>query len=179
MAGRRELRLLPLLLLLLPLAARACMDTVLQKGTMPDAELVIPQQTLDTSCGCCALCHHFDDCASLSYNSTSGACRLYRSVPDFTRLTVDTESELFVRPNRSRHHQFCREDTDCVEKGERCSGRICTSDPTVTCRDLAETLGAPMNDVYYGSLDFSETKYYCASHSGITGWTLLTRMCTG
>ena len=176
---RRELGLLSLLLPLLPPAARACMDTVLQKGTMPDTELVIPEQTLDTSCGCCAICHHLDDCASLSFSGTSGACRLYKSVPDFARLTVDTESELFVRPYRSRHHQFCRKDTDCVENGERCSGRICTSDPTVTCRDLAETFGAPMDDVYYGSLDFRLMKYYCASHSGIAGWTLISRMTSG
>ncbi|KAF0313689.1 hypothetical protein FJT64_015824 [Amphibalanus amphitrite] len=40
-------------------------------------------------------------------------------------------------------------------------------------------MGAPMNDVYYGSLDGVTTKYYCASHSGIDGWTLISRMTGG
>ena len=170
--------LLLLLLLLRPPVARACLETVLQKGTMADSELV-KEETLGSSCACCAFCYENDSCFSMSFNSVSGACRLYSSVPDFSRLTVDSDSSLFVRPNRSRHHQFCRSDSDCLDDGERCSGRICTDDPTVTCRDLADTYGAPMNDIYYGSLDFTEMKYSCLSHSGIDGWTLIARATTG
>ncbi|KAF0313691.1 hypothetical protein FJT64_015825 [Amphibalanus amphitrite] len=175
-------RLLLLTLLLLIPPSRACMETVLQNGTMADAELVVPQLTVPSSCACCALCHHHDTCSSISFNAVSGACRLYSSVPDFSRITVDADSALFVRPGRSNHLQFCRHDSDCVDlaaAGDRCHGRVCTDDPTVTCRDLAETMGAPMNDVYYGSLDGMTTKYYCASHSGIDGWTLISRMTSG
>ena len=173
------LLLLLSLLLLLP-STRACMETVLQNGIiMADTELVVPETTVTSSCGCCALCHHHASCASLSFNAVSGACRLYTSVPDFTRVTVDTESALFIRPGRSSHHQFCRHDSDCVDAGDSCNGRVCTDDPTVTCRDLAETHSAPMNDVYYASQNRTLTKYYCGNHSGIDGWTLVVRMTYG
>ena len=169
--------LLPLMLLL-P-STQACMETVLQNGTMADAELVVPELTVASSCTCCALCHHHASCSSLSFNAVSGACRLYTSVADFSRVAVDAESVLFVRPGRSSHHQFCRHDSDCIDAGDTCNGRVCTDDPTVTCRDLAETMGATMNDVFYGSIDRAETKFYCGSHQGIDGWTLIARMSTG
>ena len=183
MARRRSWWALALLLFaLVPRSAEGCATTVLQKGTLNDTELVaehLLQLSPSGSCTCCALCHHYTDCASLSFSPASGVCRLYRSVPDFSRLTVDTESELYVRPGRSGHHQFCRYDSDCLLPDEACHGRVCTSDVTVTCRDLAETHGAPGNGLFYGSIAGTTMKLYCRETEGYAGWTRIGYFASG
>ena len=171
--------LLPLLLLMMMLMvtpASGCVSTVWQLGTLPNSELLLPPLNMPPasgSCSCCGLCYQLPDCASLSFGKKSGVCRLYRTVPDFKRLRLDEESAVLVRPGRSGHHQFCRFDSDCLEKNERCYGRICTTDPTVTCRDLAETYGAPENGHVYGSINGTTMRLYCRTMVGMSGWTLI------
>ncbi|XP_043222874.1 uncharacterized protein LOC122382058 [Amphibalanus amphitrite] len=178
MAARRAL-LLATLLVWPPDPAAGCASTVLQGGTLADSELVEPPVSTATSCACCGLCHQRRHCASLSFTAADGTCRLYRTVPDFRRLRVAAGSALFVRPGRSEHRQFCRLDTDCLEPDDRCYGRLCTTDVTVTCRDLSETYGAPASGLFYGSVDGATIRLYCREMNGTTGWTKIGYFTTG
>ena len=45
-------------------------------------------------------------------------------------------------PGHSQHEQFCRQDSDCLEDGDSCHGRVCTNLTTVTCRVIVEVFGA-------------------------------------
>ena len=121
----------------------ACMETVRSGGTLSSpiaTHTLSPAQA--TSCHCCALCHQMADCASLSFSEAAGECRLYNTVANYTTLQPDNNWRYFVMPRRSGHHQFCRQDSDCLTEGDRCRGRVCTNLPAVTCRVIYDTFGA-------------------------------------
>ncbi|KAF0313634.1 hypothetical protein FJT64_015768 [Amphibalanus amphitrite] len=93
-------------------------------------------------CACCALCHQNPTCASLSFSPATGECRLHSTVAGYDTLTPDNSWKYFVMPGRSQHHQFCRQDSDCLVKGDFCRGRVCTNQTAVTCRVIYQTFGA-------------------------------------
>ncbi|KAF0314536.1 hypothetical protein FJT64_015028 [Amphibalanus amphitrite] len=127
--------------------ANACRETVPLAGYLEQdviTTIAAPRQrdVSGSTCHCCALCYKTRGCASLSANTTNGECRLHSTVAGYDTLTPDSSWKYFVMPGHSQHHQFCRQDSDCLVKGEFCRGRVCTNQTTVTCRTIVETFGA-------------------------------------
>ena len=127
----------------LTLSAEGCMETVRLPGRLGTVlESFSFLKHGGDSCRCCALCHRNPACASLGFSAATSECQLYGSVAGYDTLIKDDSWTYFVMPRRSQHHQFCRQDSDCLVQGDFCRGRVCTGRNTVTCRVIIETFGA-------------------------------------
>ena len=174
----------PLLLLLLP-GVQCCQETAWSRGRLsPDLGSFSLADRTAPSCACCALCHQDKTCASLSFNPGNSDCLLHSSVAGYDTLTPDDNWRYYVMPNRSQHHQFCRQDTDCQTDGDSCRGRVCTDLTIVTCRVIFETFGA--GDRYggyisgmFGWLEDTMMPLACRMDPGYEGSTRLLRNTRG
>ena len=182
MTTGRLLQLLPLLLLLRSSApAEGCQETAWSNGRLtPDLGSFSLASRNAPSCVCCALCHDNPNCASLSFSPNNQECQLYSSVAGYDTLTLGGDWKYFVMPNRSQHHQFCRQDSDCRAAGDSCRGRVCTDLTAVTCRVIHETFGA--GDRYggyvsgmFGWLADAPVKLACKRGPGFDGFSRLLR----
>ncbi|KAF0314610.1 hypothetical protein FJT64_014947 [Amphibalanus amphitrite] len=159
--------------------ARACLDIPEYYGGL-DSSLVIGASTLASpasSCNCCGLCHQDTACRSFSFRTDTGECTLYSRVGgygEFQRQPAGSQvTQFFFMPSSSGSDEFCRSDSDCVTPGDACRGRICTSEPTVTCRRAWERNGALPDHRYFGYLDGQEHRLYCRMQGQYSGATLL------
>lgn len=124
--------------------SQACMETAWKYGRLGAGEEIqtVTMAFQGSSCACCSLCHHEQDCASFGYQEQAQQCKLYRSVAGYDTLDPDEDWQYFVMPGRSGHHQFCRRDSDCTEDGDFCRGRVCTALAGVTCQVIWSQFGA-------------------------------------
>lgn len=164
----------------------ACSETAIKYG-MPSFESVqefsFPYPSYDGMCICCGLCSQRADCASFSYLAPWLRCELFDRVAGYDNFVPAQKSErqYFVLPGKSRHHQFCREDSDCVEEGDFCRGRVCTNLTGVSCRVISDHFRA--SDAYdrssmdlYGWLDNKLVTLNCKMDTTFRGATRIMKI---
>ena len=159
--------------------SQACVDIPDYFGTL-DSSLIIASSTLttsSTSCNCCGLCHQNPACKSFSFGTTTKECVLYGKIGNYVSLARERQdshsTQYFIMPFSSQTNEFCHSDADCLTAGDSCRGRICTSDPIVTCRDLYLLNSALPDHRYWGYVDGRELKLYCRMEGEYAGATLL------
>ena len=159
--------------------SQACQDIPEYYGRL-DSSLQISANTLPnsaTSCNCCGLCHQSTGCKSFSFRTDNKECTLYSRVGGYGEFTRQREnsgvSQFFFLPASSETGEFCRQDSDCVTAGDACRGRICTTDPAVTCRRIKDRNGALPDHRYWGYISGEEMQLYCRMEGGYNGATLL------
>lgn len=174
-------RLLPLLLLSSqPYRVAGCSEGAWSNGYLPSS-YAMSSVTVASSCSCCGLCHQTQGCASFSFSSSSGSCSLYSIVAGYDTLVKDDGLQHFLMPGRSRQHQFCRADSDCVESGDACRARVCTSHQMVTCAVIRHTFGAQKRFGSYvrmfGWVENEEVRFFCymGENTGATRVLQMTR----
>ena len=164
-----------------------CLETAWSGGYL-DPAAAIQTVTLAAAsgaagCACCALCHQNRACASFSFRPDAQSCLLHDVVASYATLTSDPAWSYFVMPGRSGHHQFCRRDSDCLERGEMCRGRVCTAEPAVTCRVIYGALGAGErygpHPVMHGWLGGRPLALQCMMAPAYPGFTRLFRNVAG
>ncbi|KAF0293750.1 hypothetical protein FJT64_008508 [Amphibalanus amphitrite] len=173
-------------LLSLVLLAEACLETAWSEGYLGvnnTIETVVLSSSSGSGCSCCALCHQNPACASLSFSPATGECRLHSTVAGYDTLTPSSSWKYFVMPGRSQHHQFCRQDSDCLVKGDFCRGRVCTNLDVVTCRTIYETFQAEGKfgewALMYGWISKRTYQLSCTMRQGSPGFTRIFRSGNG
>ncbi|KAF0290596.1 hypothetical protein FJT64_011231 [Amphibalanus amphitrite] len=132
-------------LLRLLLGTEACQKTAWTKGhlaTDTAIEAFTLRPSRGSTCVCCSFCNSNANCDSLSYNVVTRECLLFDYVASYSSIIASSDWRYFVMPGRSQHEQFCREDSDCLQSGDSCRGRVCTDLSAITCRVIYEQLGA-------------------------------------
>ncbi|XP_043195217.1 uncharacterized protein LOC122366743 [Amphibalanus amphitrite] len=171
---------MPLRRLLLVLAAHiatGCLNNQLYFGRLTSS-LELESFSLrdgSTACNCCGLCSQNAACLSFTLDKNSRQCTLYSAVGGPAEFNRDSRwnhhNQFFFKPNSSRTGEFCRSDRDCVTTGDACRGRICTADPTVTCRDLHQINSELPDHRYWAYIADKEMLVKCSMRRG--GYTLL------
>ncbi|KAF0297888.1 hypothetical protein FJT64_004750 [Amphibalanus amphitrite] len=169
-------------LLHIPPSTKACQETAwtngyLSAGTAMEAFTLRPGR--GSACACCSFCNSNANCASLNYNIKSRECLLFNYVANYTSITASSDWRYFVMPGRSQHEQFCREDSDCLQSGDSCRGRVCTDLSAITCRVIYEQLGSGDRlggeILAYGWMNGKDVRLICRMTAEWPGFTSIFR----
>ena len=161
---------------------QACLETAWTRGYLYPATPLDDSVTLKEgrgySCVCCAYCNKIPACASLNYNVITRECRLYDFIANYSSIIGHSDWRYYVMPKRSRHLEFCREDSDCLND-LTCRGRICTDRTAITCRVIYEELGAGArlgtHIKVHGWLNEQDVDLQCRMHQEWPGFTRVFR----
>lgn len=126
-----------------------------------------------STCQCCALCYANPDCKSLSYEDSTKDCELYSRVGGYGDVKLKKSSKklsYFFMEGKSDSNEFCVDDADCLTPGEFCSAHICTTDETVTCKDIYRLAPSLGNSNYWISIGRQRLPSFCW-HGKLAGFT--------
>ena len=160
--------------------SEACLNVTPEFFGTLDASLELESITLPPSgstCTCCGLCYQRSSCGSFSFHMDSNECILYSTVGQYSTFSRQRRNyhsrQFFIRPGRSQAGEFCRADSDCVDDGLFCRGRMCTDRSVISCRTIYLQNSALPNHRYMGFVDNTDLMLYCRMSTNYEGATLM------